>query len=184
MFVRDWMSQPAVSVTSSTRLEAARSLMHKKRIRRVPVVERGRLVGILTRSDIDKYAEGKTVADAMTRNPVSVSPNETLEGAAVAMTSRRISGLPVVDGAKVVGMITETDVFRALIDILGFDEGGARVVLSLNGPDSLQKWLQKFSSGLQVRSLIVYRDPSTRQWKALARLWGRKKKVAASYQPV
>lgn len=175
MFVRDWMSTPAVTVKSSATLGQAEALMEKRRIRRLPVVDEGRLVGILTRSDL-KSTRAKVVKDAMTPNPVTVTPGETLEGAAVAMTSRRISGLPVVEDGKVVGMITETNIFRALIDILGFSEGGARVVLSLNEPESIASWIQKLSKGPVVRSLVTYRDPTTRKWKALVRLWGRKGK--------
>jgi hypothetical protein len=71
-------------------------------------------------------------------------------------------------------MITETDIFRALIDILGFNEGGARIVIDLHSPDSLLEWLRKFSQGPIVRSLVTYHDPATRQLKAVVRLRGRR----------
>lgn len=184
MFVRDWMTTPVVTIQENASLSSAWNLMEKHRIRRLPVLAEGRLVGILTRSDIESYL-GRTdkrdpraipVNKAMTPNPQTIESGETLEGAAVAMTSRRISGLPVVEKGRVVGMITETNIFRALIDMLGFNEGGARVVLSLKSPDSIASWIQRFSKGPIVRSLVTYRDPSTRNWKALVRLWGRKSK--------
>jgi acetoin utilization protein AcuB len=184
MFVRDWMASPVVTIRAEAALADALNVMEKHRIRRLPVLSKDRLVGILTRSDIDSYMgrSGRrdprviSVEKAMTPNPVTVASGETLEGAAVAMTSRRISGLPVVDDGRLVGMITETNIFRALIDILGFSEGGARVVLSLSSPDSIASWIQRFSKGPVVRSLVTYRDPTTRNWKALVRLWGRKAK--------
>jgi acetoin utilization protein AcuB len=188
MFVKDWMSRPACAIGPHASAASARNLMHRRRIRRLAVVDRGHLVGIVTRSDIEASSgktrrrslleqcvlQDKKVEDVMTPNPVFVAPDETLEGAAVAMTSRRISGLPVVDEGKVVGMITETDVFRALIDLLGFNEGGARVVLDLQSPESLVRWLEKFSRGPQIRSLVTYREPASRRWKAVVRLWGKR----------
>jgi acetoin utilization protein AcuB len=189
MFVRDWMSQPAVTIKPGLRLSAALKVMTSRRMRRLPVVENARLIGIITKSDIesamgrtgrkslldDRFSLDQTVGEVMTTDPVSVAPGETIEGAAVAMSTRRISGLPVVENDKVVGMITETDIFRALIDMLGFNEGGARVVLALSSVDSLIHWLQKFSKGPRVRSLVTYRDPVTRNLKALVRLWGKGK---------
>lgn len=188
MYVKDWMSAPAITIEPGVCLEEAWDLMAKKGIRRLPVVRDGRLVGIVTRSDIEsdigrtpgetlpgtRRALKQTVERVMTPEPATVSPDETLERAASLMLNRRVSGLPVVDAGVVVGMITETDAFRALVDMLGFSDGGARVVLPLHTPDTLGNWMGKLRKGVVIRTLVTYHDPSTRQWKAVVRLRGRR----------
>jgi acetoin utilization protein AcuB len=109
----------------------------------------------------------------MTRDPIYVIPEETLERAALMMLNRRISGLPVVDGDEVVGMITETDVFRAFVDVLGMNDKGARIVMTLKTPDALLDELRERAGTMVVRSVVTYHDPHSREWKAVVRLRGR-----------
>lgn len=121
--VKDWMTAPAVAVTPKTKLPEAYRLMVEHRIRRLPVLDNGKLVGIVSLGDMREaeVATDPALAERMTialivRSPViTVSPATKLKEAAAIMLEKKISGLPVVDGDAVVGMVTESDVFRAFI---------------------------------------------------------------------
>jgi acetoin utilization protein AcuB len=131
--VKEWMAQPVVSVTPDTPVADAYNMMMQKSIRRLPVVEHERLVGIVTLGDLREarpspatslsiyelnYLLAKlTVGQVMTHNPLTVSPHTPIPTAARIMMEHKVSGLPVVDEEKrPVGIITESDIFRMLID--------------------------------------------------------------------
>ena len=133
ILVRDWMSSPLHVVESHTPVADAYNTMMQKGIRRLPVVEGGRLVGIVTLGDLREarpspatslsiyelnYLLAKlTVGQVMTYNPYTVTPTTPIQQAARIMLERKVSGLPVVDEEdRPVGIITETDIFRMLID--------------------------------------------------------------------
>jgi acetoin utilization protein AcuB len=192
MFVREFMSSPAVTIGPNASLAEAEERMRRHGVRRLPVVEDGRLVGIVTRSDIQSAAgrmSGKRhqriasrvhVRDVMTPGPTCVPPDETIERAAAIMFNRKISGLPVVNGTAVVGMITETDLFRALVEILGFRERGARLVIDLDEPERLVDRLRSLGRRLHIRTVVTYRDGRGGRWKAVVRLRGRKPQPASA----
>jgi CBS domain-containing protein len=129
--VAEWMSTPPVTVAPSTSLEAAQRLMHEQHVRRLPVVADGRLVGIITWGDLRAaqpsaattlsvyewraLLEKVTVAACMTRDPLTIAPDASVLDAAQAMLDRRVGGLPVVEDGRVVGVITESDLFRLLL---------------------------------------------------------------------
>jgi acetoin utilization protein AcuB len=189
MFVRDWMTSPVTSIAPEERLFAALKRMNDKHIRRLPVLAGKKLVGIITRSDIYsalgpverwgtvKEGEEPTVDDFMTPKPLSVSAKEPLETAAVLMHDNRISGLPVTDGERLVGIITETDIFKAMLDIMGVKEGGARIVIQLASPQHLLAEIAKATSGLAVRSVVTYRGSAS--WHAVVRVRGRETSPSA-----
>jgi CBS domain-containing protein len=114
MFVRNWMSAPAIVLGPDVTASAALAFMEKRRIRRVPVVQDGKLVGMVTKSDLlgagsKPHVSGVTrIAHVMTPKPLTVPEEATLEAAAQLMLSKKISGLPVMDGDKVVGILTES----------------------------------------------------------------------------
>lgn len=129
--VRDVMSSPPITVTPDTSLPAATALMREKRIRHLPVVENGRLVGIVSRGDLreasitaginaDSYElhfmlSRLTVGKLMTRKVFTVTPDAPIVHAAELMTEHKIAGLPVVDETDaLVGIITESDLLRLL----------------------------------------------------------------------
>lgn len=179
MFVRDWMSSPPIRGAPEMTRAEARELMERSGVRRLPVFARGRLVGIVTLSDLISSRPGDRVEDVMTRDPVTVPPDETLERAALLMLSRRISGLPVVEG-EVIGMITETDIFRALVEVLGMHEKGARIVFPLKDPNRLVEEVRGHAGAMQVRSVVTYHDPHSGERRALLRLRGRPARESVS----
>lgn len=128
--VRDWMTPNPITINTKTTLPEAHKLMREAHIRRLPVVEHGELVGIVTLGDVREaspsdattlsiyelnYLLSKlTVEKIMSRDPWTISPDATIRDAARLMLDHKIGGLPVVDGYRVVGIITESDIFRVL----------------------------------------------------------------------
>ncbi len=140
MNVARWMTKDPVLVESKETLAAVRQMMDKGRFHRVPVVDAGKLVGIVSDRDLRQHTgalERVKVNGAMTTSVVSVTPTTILEAAANLMVRHKIGALPVVDRGKLVGIITATDLLRAFAEVLGAtEEGVARIDLSLDGDSS------------------------------------------------
>ncbi len=129
--VKEWMASPVITITSDTPISDAHKLMKEKGIRRLPVVEENRLVGIVTIGDIREASPSDattlsiwelnylwaqlTVDKVMTKKVYTVSPDTPIANAAKLMLDNKVSGLPVVDGEKLVGMLTESDIFRMVV---------------------------------------------------------------------
>lgn len=145
------MSKPVITVRPEMSMPEALDLMHKEHIRRLPVVnQRGELVGIVTEADLLKaspseatslsiyevtYLLSKLTLDRiMTRKVITVTEDTPLEEAARIMADNKFSGLPVMRGKSLVGMITETTLFRIFLELLGARRAGIRVTVSL--PDA------------------------------------------------
>ena len=158
MFVRDRMSAPPVTVLPETSFQDALKMMQDGHFRRLPVVdETGKLVGIVSERDLLHAAPSPatslsmwelnyllarlTVGKLMTTHVITVTEDTPLEEAARLMVSHRIGGLPVVDGhRRVVGVITETDIFKAFVEMLGSGQPGLRLTLRVpNGKGVLAK---------------------------------------------
>ncbi|MFN8488733.1 MAG: CBS domain-containing protein [Caldilineaceae bacterium] len=136
MYVKHHMSSPALTITPDTPFQDALKLMHERKIRRLPVVDRnGKLIGIVSERDLLHAAPSPatslsvwelnyllwklTVKDLMATKVLTVAPDALLQEAATIMLEKKIGGLPVVDqNQHVVGVITETDIFKALVDML------------------------------------------------------------------
>jgi acetoin utilization protein AcuB len=182
MYVREWMTSPAIVITAALPVQAALELMNSRSVRRLPVIERGRLVGIVTRSDLHavlgieratRRGHGKTVADVMARAPESVSADDTLERAAQIMLRHKVSGLPVVDGDRVAGILTESDLFRALCALLGIDEPGARIAVHVPEAQNPLEAVSKRLRGLALQNLSVRRNGTMGRWEVVMRVRGR-----------
>jgi acetoin utilization protein AcuB len=131
--------------------------MKENNIRRLPVMRKGRLVGMITDRDIKEASPSKAttldvhelyyllselkVKDIMSKNVFTIGPEETVEKAAVKMLEHRISGLPVVnDKGKVVGVITQGDVFKVLVSLTGIYRGGTQFAFNLEDrPGSIKE---------------------------------------------
>ncbi len=156
MLIKDWMTNDPVTITEDTSMIKAIHIMKERRFRRIPVVTAGRLVGMVTDRDLKEASPSKAttldvhelyyllaelqVKEIMSRNPVSVLANDTVEHAAQVMLEHTISGLPVVDqDGKVVGIITQSDVFRAFMHITGVLQGGVQFAVRLEDRPGLIK---------------------------------------------
>jgi acetoin utilization protein AcuB len=129
--VRNWMTPNPITITLQTTLPEARQLMDEYYVRRLPVIHKGKLVGIVTRGDI-REAQASTATtlsvyelnyfldeipakDFMAYEPITISPDAPIGEAARRMMQHKIGGLPVVEYGELVGIITETDLCRLLI---------------------------------------------------------------------
>ncbi|MBT3240749.1 MAG: CBS domain-containing protein [Chloroflexi bacterium] len=132
VFVKDWMTPNPYSANPSMHLSMAEILMKESDIRRLPVVEDGKLIGIVTDGDIreagpsdvsslgkyetDFLLSGLKVSDVMTNEPVTVSSGDTIRKLAELMLVRKIGGVPVVDDGELVGIITVSDIFKVILE--------------------------------------------------------------------
>ena len=139
MRVSEWMTPAPITVTPSVPIPKVQELMVHRRIRHLPVVEDGRLVGIITDRDVRTVQpspatslavremhyllERLTVRAVMTRPVVTVAPHESLAEAVRLMLENRIGGLPVTEGERLVGILTEVDLLRAFSTTLGVRAG-------------------------------------------------------------
>jgi len=149
MLVRDRMSAPAVSIGPDTVFRDALKLMHHRRFRRLPVVDdRGRLVGIVSERDL-AYASPShgpslsvwdlnyllssvQIREVMTTDLITTTGDTPVEDAARTMADNKVGGLPVVDDKhRVVGVITETDIFKAFVEMFGGGHPGLRLTLQV-----------------------------------------------------
>ena len=151
MFVKDRMSTPITTVSAKTAFPDALKLMQEGGFRRLPVVDRkGRLVGIVSERDLLHAAPSAAsslsiwevqyllskleIETIMTKDVVTVTPDMPVEDAASLMVIKKVGGLPVVDrGKKVVGIITETDIFETFVEM--FSAGAAGLRLTLRVPE-------------------------------------------------
>lgn len=140
MLVKEWMATDPITVDENTSIMKATQLMKEHSIRRLPVVRRDTLVGIVSDRDIKEAAPSKATSldvhelyyllseikakDIMTPRPITLRENDSVGKAAVIMLENRISGLPVIDDERrVVGLITQSDIFKVMISITGVFRG-------------------------------------------------------------
>ncbi|HSO20786.1 MAG TPA: CBS and ACT domain-containing protein [Desulfosarcina sp.] len=148
MLIRFWMSHPVVTAERGDSMQRAITLMKEKGIRLLPVMDRGRLAGIVSDRDLKRASASDAtsldvhellyliskikLADIMTRDVATVHRDWTIEEAADLMLSRKISGAPVVDDDKqLCGIITQTDLFKATLYITGLKQRGFHLAFVL-----------------------------------------------------
>ncbi len=122
MLVRERMTPNPVTVSPKAMLSIARDKMAAGKFRRVPVVQDGVLVGILTDRDLRQYVgveERTRIEAAMTETPLTIPPTLTVAEATRLMLKHQISGLPVLEGGQLVGIITTSDILRAFLELTG-----------------------------------------------------------------
>ncbi|SFG36999.1 acetoin utilization protein AcuB [Desulfotomaculum arcticum] len=149
MFVKDYMSPSPITITNQTPVFEALSIMRKRKIHQLPVLNsRGKLTGLITELELltvspspastlsiyeMNYLLSKmTVKDVLTKEPVIVEPSCTIEEAALKMREHSIRCLLVVENDELKGIITQTDVFDALIRTFGLHKAGVRMVLEMD----------------------------------------------------
>jgi len=148
MLVRERMSTNPITITAETTMTDALRTMREHQVRRLPVLdEQGRMVGIVSEKDL-LYASPSSATslsiyemhymltrlkatELMTSDVITVAPDVPLEEAARIMTDNKIGGLPVLENGKLVGIITETDIFKVFLQLLGAREKGLRLTLRI-----------------------------------------------------
>lgn len=146
MFVSKRMTPNPVTITSTMTVSEATNLMKSNKFRRLPVVDGGKLVGIVTDRDLREVSPSPAttlsvhelnyllakmvIKDIMKTDVITIGVDATIEEAALVMYNKKIGGLIVVDAiGAVVGIITETDIFKCFVDVMGLAEGRTRLTL-------------------------------------------------------
>ena len=149
MFVRLWMRNEVITITPEETIANACSLMDEHHIRRIPVIDlENTLLGIISREDLKKalpsavdaslddtaraLANQVKIDTFMTQTPITVHPTDTLEKVATIMRQHKIGGIPVVENDFLVGIITESDIFDAFVEVLGGGNKDTRIELSIS----------------------------------------------------
>jgi len=147
MFVADWMTRQVVTVVPNDSVARAMHLMLERGVKHLPVVHDGAVVGVISDRDIRAYTPSKAtsldiyeinyllakanVKDAMGARLTTTTPETPIEEAALTLHENAIGCLPVVEGGVLVGIISDQDFFRALVDITGVRHGGHRVCVTV-----------------------------------------------------
>jgi len=189
MKIRDVMTQNPISVESKTLILDAMKVMKDNNIRRLPVVEKGRLVGIVTQRDLNEAVPAPTTAtsayefrsssrmevkEVMKKDLLTFSPDTPFEEVLRIGKKNRISSFPIVEDGKLVGITTESDLVRFFTRVLGLEEEGSRITVEGLGG----KWggdLQRIISILDknntlLLSMLSLPRPEKKDWMIVLRL--------------
>jgi acetoin utilization protein AcuB len=156
MFVSDWMTTKVYTVDPDSTVTDAMILIREKKVKHIPVLKGEELRGIVSDTDIRDYSPstassldiyelhyllGKArVKEIMKKDVVTIGADAPIEEAAMLLCDRDIGSLPVLDGKKLVGIISDRDIFRALVDITGVRHGGHRICLQVaDRPGSIRE---------------------------------------------
>ncbi len=179
VFVGNYMTKNPITVSPATSVDEAAGLMKMNHFRRLPVLKDGNLVGIISDRDISRIAPSPattlakyeinsllaqmTVNDIMSTPIVSVCDDATVEEAALLMCNNKIGGLPVVSSIGVlVGIITETDIFRVLVKVMGLASGKTRFTLDFKDKIGATKEISDVFAkhNLNIDSFVSFNTPN------------------------
>lgn len=173
MFVSDWMTTKVYAIGPDDSLTDAVALMKEKRIKHLPVLSGGKLKGIISDRDIRDYQPSRatcldmfelnyllakaSVKDIMRKQVVTTAKDSPIEEAAMSMHDKGVGCLPVMDGQNMVGIISDMDIFRVLVDITGIRHGGTRVSMTVDDrPGSIKEVADVLrAQGLRLTSILT-----------------------------
>lgn len=156
MLVKNWMSQPAITVNVNDSMQKATKIMRENNISILPVIKEERLVGVVTDRDLKRASASDAtcleiheliyliskikVKEIMSGRPITVPPDFTVEETAEVLLKNKISGVPVVDSqGQVLGVITQNDLFKMLITLTGVEKRGVQFALLVeDSPGSIK----------------------------------------------
>ena len=184
MLVRERMSQEPVTITPDVSVTDALRLMRERKVRRLPVLDnRGKLVGIVSDQDL-LYATPSPVSslsvwemnyllaklkveEVMTRKVITITEDTPLEEAARIMADNKIGGLPVIRDDKLVGIVTETDLFKTFLELLGARQSGVRVTALISGAKGTLAKITNavFGAGGDIIAFGQSLDASRTRWE-------------------
>jgi len=182
MFMSDVMTTNVFTISSNTSLAEARRVMEAHHLRRLPVVDRGILMGIVTRDQLDRVGPSQvssfnihdltrmlnkvTVKDVMTKNPITVSPDATVEEGVTLAQEKKIGALLVVDNGRLVGIATTNDFFYKILNpILGIGKPGSRLIVkNCGGTKQIEQIIAIINRlGLEVETMFMLPIPERDQ---------------------
>ena len=178
MLIKDIMTKNVITVSSDTYVLDAERIMEQHRIGRLPVVDRDKLVGLVTKNDIVKASPSSTtpynqrqlfyllskltIKDIMKTNVVTVPEDTTIEKSIAVAQKNKVGCLPVTAGDKLVGIMTTNDVFYKILNpLLGIGATGKRIIIYDAGPrtesDKVMQIVAEF--GVTVKTVWIPADP-------------------------
>ena len=183
MFVSEWMTRKIITIAPDSSVSDAVRLMKEKRIKHIPVLKDERLKGIISDRDIREFSPSKAtsldvyelnylltttrVKEMMKTRVFTIAPDSPIEEAAMLMLDNNIGSLPVVEGGKVVGIISDRDIFRVLVDITGVRHGGHRVAVTVEDkPGSVREVadiIRKY--GFSLQSILTSYDKAAKGYR-------------------
>ncbi len=183
MYVQDIMTTNVVTIPSSTSITEAKRMMEVHRFRRLPVVDKGKLVGIVTERRLESVSPTKatsltywelsylllktSVKEIMERNVVIVSPDTTVEEAVALAQSNKVGSLVVMDDGRVAGMVTTNDFFYKIVNpLLGLGEPGSRIeITGGGGGKALEDIISTVNKlGFEIIGLHIEKLPEVPEW--------------------
>ncbi len=202
MLIKDWMTRDPITINDDTSMIRAMHIMNEHHFRRLPVMRAGRLVGLVTDRDLKEASPSKAttldvhemyyllaelqVKEIMSRDLITVSQDDTVEGAAQIMLAHTVSGLPVVDaGGSLVGIITQSDILRALLHISGSLQGGVQFALRLEDRPGVLKEvadLMRARGGRLLSLLSCYCSPGENRREVYVRVKNLSAEAVAAIQ--
>lgn len=182
MYVRDIMTTNVVTIPSSTSIADTKRIMEAHRIRRLPVVDKGKLVGIVTERRLEQVSPSKatslsvwelsylldktTVKEIMERDVVTVSPDMSAEESLAVAQGNKVGALVVVEDGRVVGIATTNDFFYKIVNpILGLGQPGSRVEITGGGESkALEEIISTVNKiGLEITTVHIEQLPEATQ---------------------
>ncbi len=182
MLVGERMSKPVITITPDTPLQEALAMMRKEKVRRFPVVDKhGKLVGIVSEKDllnaspsdattlsiweVNYWLSKVTVEEIMTKEVITTCVDCPIEEAARIMADRKIGALPVMEENRLVGIITETDLFKIFLELFGARKAGIRATLLVKDqPGKLSEVtnaIRQLGANIIAVGTFMGTDPST-----------------------
>ncbi len=175
MFVRNKMTANPFTISADQTIPDAHEIMSENGVKRLPVMKNRKLVGVVSKEDIVHASPSKAtsfsmgeityllsktkISQIMRKNPITISSSALLEEAAILMRDNNVSFLPVVDNDKLVGIITESNIFDSFIELLGFREPGTRLTVEANDEPGIMANLTGIIGefGANITHVAVYR---------------------------
>ncbi|MBF0528871.1 MAG: CBS domain-containing protein [Deltaproteobacteria bacterium] len=173
MKIRHWMTPNPITVTPDTLIIDAKAIMKEHKIRRLPVVDKkGKLVGLVTYRHIIEASPSQatslsihelnylilklTVQDVMRKDPITVSPEDSVPDVMLAGHRRGIGAFPVMENGNLIGIITENDVFNAMIYIFGTRETSSIIPLQLIGGEDSIGVFRRIAEVMEKKQIPIY----------------------------
>ncbi|SHK45969.1 CBS and ACT domain-containing protein [Desulforamulus aeronauticus] len=175
MFVKDCMTTSPITIVKSTPILEALEKMKKLKIRQLPVIDKGKLLGLVTERELltvtpspattlsifeMNYLLSKmVVGEVMVKDPITVTPETTIEEAALIMRENKIACLLVLEGEELAGIITQTDIFDAFIEFFGIKKAGTRLVLEIRDRVGAIADITEImkTMNVNIRAMVVHR---------------------------
>jgi len=155
--VKNWMAKNVVTIDPDATLQEAIELMHQYSIRHLPVIENGKMVGLVTESNLRQYLVSEIVEDLLLRdvmimNPITIDQNASIDLAAKLIYNYKIGGLPVLGKRKLVGILTISDILNAFIELFGLLQESSRIDLVLDeqtgGLDNVIRLIREYGGNV------------------------------------